>query len=376
MSQNFEFHLLLAGPKNAGKSRFIEYQFLPSLRTDERNHHNDDLDQEKISVFSKNAHFNFKWDEIGCENLERELCKEDLQEIDAILFFLDPTHPKSLGQIEKCFNLVPDGIVCFLIRTKMDLDSKIKSERFTQFINAHNFEEIFSVSTKLGFNKERILLEIGDSIKDFKNAYQYDFEAGFNNHIDDSNQSFFVDPARMNLFRTLNRCRNSGLRLSQLHPPPSHQESPPRMEIVHLCPPPLVRAQDRSPSLLNLREEMLEELERLRDIMGGRPIEEDEQFICLSEEEKEEFRNFLKFFSHCPVCGAENHQNYLKNFYFSNEYEKIYLKEQLLNLIHHKELLNKMVIGIPCCECYRKFFEKKEGFIGLGREFEGFEFFL
>lgn len=111
----------------------------------------------------------------------------------------------------------------------------------------------------------------------------------------------------------------------------------------------------------SLREEMLAELERLRQIMREFDIEKDEDYLKLTEEEKERFNNFLKFFSACPVCHRENHKRYLKDFYFSKDQEKNQLKCLLVKLMDEAKDFNalygnKIELGIPCCECFKTIF--------------------
>ena len=112
----------------------------------------------------------------------------------------------------------------------------------------------------------------------------------------------------------------------------------------------------------SLREEMLEELERLRRIMNGGEDELNEKFLNnLTAEEKEILDNFVDFFSTCPVCNQENHKFYLKKFYFDTNVEIIQLKERLLELMEDINEFDdnnykKIVLGIPCCDCFKKFF--------------------
>jgi hypothetical protein len=112
----------------------------------------------------------------------------------------------------------------------------------------------------------------------------------------------------------------------------------------------------------SLREEMLEELERLRRIMNGGENELDEQFLNhLTAKEKEILDNFVDFFSTCPICNQENHTFYLKRFYFSTNAELMRLKECLLELMkdsieYDGNYYNKIVIGIPCCDCFKQIF--------------------
>lgn len=76
----------------------------------------------------------------------------------------------------------------------------------------------------------------------------------------------------------------------------------------------------------------------------------------------EEFRNFINYFSICPICKKENHYESLKNFYLSRDPEVVKLKEQLIYLLDNIEVINNnlknLSIGMPCCNCYKNIFEK------------------
>jgi len=80
-----------------------------------------------------------------------------------------------------------------------------------------------------------------------------------------------------------------------------------------------------------------------------------------SEEEVRRAKDFIKYFSVCPACKKKNHEYSLISFYSSEEKWKQELKERLLSLIQkskeYKTLLqNNIFIGIPCCECFDKYF--------------------
>jgi len=82
-------------------------------------------------------------------------------------------------------------------------------------------------------------------------------------------------------------------------------------------------------------------------------------------EEEEELGLFLKYFRYCPVCHQENHKRYLQRFFISKEPIKQRLKESLLELIQKSEedwndriYYKKITLGIPCCNCFDKFFKK------------------
>ncbi len=62
---------------------------------------------------------------------------------------------------------------------------------------------------------------------------------------------------------------------------------------------------------------------------------------------------FLRFFSTCPVCGKDNHDTSLAEFYFSSDPAKQAIKAKLLSTIN-TDASHDIRIGIPCCECYEK----------------------
>ncbi|MBY8983089.1 MAG: hypothetical protein KGD57_09080 [Candidatus Lokiarchaeota archaeon] len=115
---------------------------------------------------------------------------------------------------------------------------------------------------------------------------------------------------------------------------------------------------NNSLGLLNnnrLRDEMLSELNHLKDIIINNP---DIKLNKLSEEEKELYNKFIKHFSYCPTCGNVNHYYNLKNMYFDDRL--INLKESLIKLMYFEdEKIKKynIVFGIPCCSCYKDIFE-------------------
>lgn len=88
----------------------------------------------------------------------------------------------------------------------------------------------------------------------------------------------------------------------------------------------------------------------------------DQRYQSLNGKEKRLCDRFIEYFSRCPFCKINNHTNYLLNFYFSKKKKDIKLKNQLIELISedfNKYYSNKIVLGIPCCNCYRTFFNKK-----------------
>ena len=103
-----------------------------------------------------------------------------------------------------------------------------------------------------------------------------------------------------------------------------------------------------------LKNDMLLELNNLREIIANTP---DNNLDGLDESEKELFFKFIKYFAFCPVCGARNHYYQLKQFYFDKEKEV--LKNSLIHLMTLKNKKRKFEYGIPCCNCFKKYLEKK-----------------
>ncbi len=107
------------------------------------------------------------------------------------------------------------------------------------------------------------------------------------------------------------------------------------------------------PSEGNLREEMLEEVNNLKSILLDRY---DNEINQLNESEKKLFYQFIEFYSICPICFNRNDKHYLKKFYFDKDSQKEQLRKKLLELMKNTDNKEKIIVGIPCCECYSNFF--------------------
>ena len=107
-----------------------------------------------------------------------------------------------------------------------------------------------------------------------------------------------------------------------------------------------------------LRDEMLNELNNLKSIISNHP---DLKFNKLTDEEKECFTEFIKFYSICPICGSFLHYNNMRKLFFDEEKQDLikYLTE-IMKMRNKK--LNKydLNIGIPCCACYKEIFEEEK----------------
>jgi GTPase SAR1 family protein len=94
------------------------------------------------------------------------------------------------------------------------------------------------------------------------------------------------------------------------------------------------------------------------------PYYQIEDFSVFIPREDNKFKEFLQYFSICPICGSKNHFDSLKKFYYSRDPSLINLKERLLDLIEESKdfddfYYNEISIGIPCCKCFEMHFEEK-----------------
>jgi len=108
-----------------------------------------------------------------------------------------------------------------------------------------------------------------------------------------------------------------------------------------------------------LRDQMLNELNNLREIIANHP---DLKLKNLSEEEKKQYSEFMKFYSVCPICFETLHYVSLKKFYFDENNQNI--KEKLIKLMHLEKTRKirslKLDFGICCCKCFKYYFENIE----------------
>lgn len=105
-----------------------------------------------------------------------------------------------------------------------------------------------------------------------------------------------------------------------------------------------------------LREEMINELNNLREIIRNNP---DLKIKALSKKERDCFYNFIKFYRFCPLCGNPNHFFNLKKIFFDED--KKFVIEDLIRLMAiNKGKLKKINLqfGVPCCNCYKQFLEE------------------
>jgi len=105
------------------------------------------------------------------------------------------------------------------------------------------------------------------------------------------------------------------------------------------------------------REQMLTDITRIHEALFGDKRENDEEYESLSSEEKRICDEFIEFYSICPICKEKNHKDDLLRFYFEKTEFTEKLKENLLRLMDKsKNFINKINVGIPCCQCFKKIF--------------------
>ncbi|MBD3212899.1 MAG: hypothetical protein GF311_09850 [Candidatus Lokiarchaeota archaeon] len=86
-------------------------------------------------------------------------------------------------------------------------------------------------------------------------------------------------------------------------------------------------------------------------------------FSIIFPAEEDKFKSFSETYKTGPICHRNNHLCNLKKFYFSREKELLKIREQFLELNDKKRILptkssERIKLGVVCCSCYKKLFEK------------------
>ncbi|MFX1308722.1 MAG: hypothetical protein ACFE9M_04665 [Promethearchaeota archaeon] len=113
---------------------------------------------------------------------------------------------------------------------------------------------------------------------------------------------------------------------------------------------------ERNYSSTFLRDEMINELNNLRELIRNNP---DLKIKALSKQERDVFYDFIKFYRICPICRNQNHFFNLKKIFFDEE--KKFVIEELIRLMTiNRGKLKKINLqfGVPCCNCYKQFLEE------------------
>jgi GTPase SAR1 family protein len=114
-------------------------------------------------------------------------------------------------------------------------------------------------------------------------------------------------------------------------------------------------------SLLSLEENLEEIFKKL--IKTLQPRCALSHFQLTFNKEDEQLIKLKNFFDRCPICKKRIHNNVgLKNMYKNAlNSDALRFKESLINLVNNIEEIrfdysNKIRLGIPCCDCYKKIF--------------------
>lgn len=103
-----------------------------------------------------------------------------------------------------------------------------------------------------------------------------------------------------------------------------------------------------------LQELMLSELDNLKGIIGNDP---EPKIKAMNEEEKEFFKQFIHYYSYCPICKQKNHIINLKKLYFNEDQELITSLKKFIEKKNQKMKKYNIQFGIPCCTCFKIFFK-------------------
>ena len=103
-----------------------------------------------------------------------------------------------------------------------------------------------------------------------------------------------------------------------------------------------------------LQELMLSELDNLKGIIGNDP---EPKIKAMTDKEKELFRQFIRYYSYCPICKQKNHIINLKKLYFNEDKKLIISLKKFMENKNQKIRKYNIQFGIPCCNCFKIFFK-------------------
>ena len=225
-----------------------------------------------------------------------------------------------------------NNIPIVLIGTKSDLDQLISEEEINKLINKYELDGVFFTTTLNLANRDIIFKHLSRKLIG-ENQIPSDY---LNSTMQKQLKLTYLEK-REKFLRYCRRFQNL-TRFGLIESLPSQEQ----------------------PSLNNI--EIVDELERLRDLIGVGYIGTPDKELELSEEERVVFNQFINFFSNCPICKKKNHKTALKNFYFDTDPFKVEFKDRLIELMEESHdfdniFFNRVRLGIPCCSCYDKLFE-------------------
>ncbi len=102
-----------------------------------------------------------------------------------------------------------------------------------------------------------------------------------------------------------------------------------------------------------LKDLMLRELNNLSDIIVRHP---DFKINKMNYQDKQALKQFLNYFSECPICHQKNHIYNLKKVFIEEDRNILNALSRLKGF--NGKLFNKIKFkfGIPCCNCYKRVF--------------------
>ena len=318
MRANWTYKVILAGSQGTGKSTFIK-------------NHQTIQDEKYLEDYSKTIGTNFYikkipvgrqkfcqlqfWDLNISENFYFVL-PSFFRGSSAFLLFFDTSNYNSFTDLQVWMDIIhsySENIPIFLIGTKTDLTPEVFLREILDFVQTHGVYGPYFTSVKKKYHSEIIFNHIVETLTGIP------ILANDNEIFEDMQEQYDIhfNPHK-------NRTDNG-----------------------------------------NCEGDSQNNLLLLREIVEGNysyPREEPEDPL---QEEGENLDFILEYFKYCPVCRQENHKKYLQRFFLSKDPQKQNLKESVLHLIEQSEekwddrmYYNKVTIGIPCCDCFRKFFKK------------------
>lgn len=247
------------------------------------------------------------------------------------LLFFDITDRRSFLDLPLWIDIIhsySEEVPIFLIGTNSESPSTISEEHITSLINAHELIGPYFISVEKGFNIDIVFSHIAEVLTSTPILSKKE-KAYLQNDLSRFPQNFQVSAPSTPPLSELNEAPNVGF------------------EEYENCD--------------NDIQEPPNDLLRLRDIMRGDLEIQCYKEIELNSAERSELQEFLEFFKYCPICNSLNHKSYLKRFYLSKDEIKMKIKQSLLALKDESEhfkkrYYNHISLGIPCCECFQKYF--------------------
>jgi small GTP-binding protein len=114
-------------------------------------------------------------------------------------------------------------------------------------------------------------------------------------------------------------------------------------------------------SILNLDNKIDEVFKKLVQTLN--PNIAIEYFHVSKKEDDEDFKILEKVFDRCPICKKMNHHSANLKMIYSNKTDPktMGLRENLIRLVDNLDIIkygySNISVGIPCCECYKEFFD-------------------